>query len=300
MLTFGLSGCAKNTPAEPIVVSEETTAPVKAPELKKGLETFLVLGLDDYERPEKSVGYLNGMQSDFLLLVVVDADNHKIQALHINRDTMTKVPRLGVFGDAAGNITGQIALAHTYGSGGSDSCLNAVKAVSNFLGGVKIDHYMTFTMDSVAVINDMIGGVTVLVEDDFSEADPTIVQGQEITLKGSQALTYVRGRGSVGDKTNISRMKRQRQYMFAMYEKVIEASKSDENFIKNLTLKLADSFMTDCTINQLETLALTIGICEMEPFLTIDGEAKVGEKFMEFYADPESVQAAVNKLFYEP
>ena len=37
----------------------------------------------------------------------------------------------------------------------------------NFLMDVKIDHYISLTMDSVAVMNDLVGGVEVTVLDDF-------------------------------------------------------------------------------------------------------------------------------------
>ena len=44
-------------------------------------------------------------------------------------------------------MTGQLALAHTYGSGEEDSCENTVLAVENLLYGVGIDHYVSLTMD---------------------------------------------------------------------------------------------------------------------------------------------------------
>lgn len=268
----------------------ETTSP------RKDLETILVMGLDKNERSEMLEGYVNKTQSDFLLLLVIDRENRSINSLHINRDTMTEITRLGVFGGAAGKYTAQIALAHAYGSGGSDSALNAVKAVSNFLGGVKIDHYMTFTMDSVALVNDMVGGVTVFIEDDFSEMDPSLVQGQEITLKGEQALHFVRGRTNVADGTNLNRMARQRQYMMGLYEKIMAAAAQDEAFPEKLLKKLADAFDTDLSVYQLDSLFDTLLECKMGEILTIEGENVRGE-FMEFYADPDSVAQAVQTLF---
>lgn len=290
------SGCGDTASAE--ITQAASTVPTAAgPRLRQGLETILVMGLDKYERPEKLQGYVNNTQSDFMLLVVVDKENQKIGSLHINRDTMTPITRLGVFGGAAGKYTAQIALAHAYGSGGSDSALNAVKAVSNFLGGVKIDHYMTFTMDSVGIVNDMVGGVTVLVEDDFSDYDPTLVQGQEVTLHGDQALHFVRGRIGVADGTNLSRMGRQRQFMVGLYEKIMAQAAQDDAFLEKLVTKLSDSFDTDMSVYQLDSLFQTMSGCTLETILTIDGENVRGE-FMEFYADPDSVQNAVQQLFY--
>lgn len=267
----------------------ETTSP------RKNLETILVMGLDKNERSEMLEGYVNKTQSDFLLLLVIDQENRSINSLQINRDTMTEITRLGVFGGATGKYTAQIALAHAYGSGGSDSALNAVKAVSNFLGGVKIDHYMTFTMDSVALVNDMVGGVTVMVEDDFSQMDPSLVQGEKITLKGEQALHFVRGRMGVADGTNLNRMARQRQYMMGLFGKVMETASQDEQFPERLVKKLGDAFDTDLSFYQLQELFDTLKDCTMEDILTIEGENVKGE-FMEFYADPASVEKAVEKL----
>lgn len=295
MISVCFSGCGDTASAEitqpaPTVASMETTSP------RKNLETILVMGLDKNERSEMLEGYVNKTQSDFLLLLVIDQENRSINSLHINRDTMTEITRLGVFGGAAGKYTAQIALAHAYGSGGSDSALNAVKAVSNFLGGVKIDHYMTFTMDSVALVNDMVGGVTVFIEDDFSEMDPSLVQGQEITLKGEQALHFVRGRSNVADGTNLNRMARQRQYMMGLYEKIKAAAAQDEAFPEKLVKKLADAFDTDLSVYQLDSLFDTLLECKMGEILTIEGENVRGE-FMEFYADPDSVAQAVQTLF---
>lgn len=295
MISVCFSGCGDTASAEitqpaPTVTSMETTSP------QKDLETILVMGLDKNERSEMLEGYVNKTQSDFLLLLVIDRENRSINSLQINRDTMTEITRLGVFGGSAGKYTAQIALAHAYGSGGSDSALNAVKAVSNFLGGVKIDHYMTFTMDSVALVNDMVGGVTVFIEDDFSEMDPSLVQGQEITLKGEQALHFVRGRSNVADGTNLNRMARQRQYMMGLYEKIMAAAAQDEAFPEKLVKKLADAFDTDLSVYQLDSLFDTLLECKMGEILTIEGENVRGE-FMEFYADPDSVAQAVQTLF---
>lgn len=295
MISVCFSGCGDTASAEitqpaPTVASMETTSP------RKNLETILVMGLDKNERSEMLEGYVNKTQSDFLLLLVIDQENRSINSLQINRDTMTEITRLGVFGGATGKYTAQIALAHAYGSGGSDSALNAVKAVSNFLGGVKIDHYMTFTMDSVALVNDMVGGVTVFIEDDFSEMDPSLVQGQEITLKGEQALHFVRGRSNVADGTNLNRMARQRQYMMGLYEKIMAAAAQDEAFPEKLVKKLADAFDTDLSVYQLDSLFDTLLECKMGEILTIEGENVRGE-FMEFYADPDSVAQAVQTMF---
>lgn len=266
---------------------------------KKGLQTVLIMGLDKYERTVSDYAYTNKMQSDFLLLAVIDEQNEQCELLHLNRDTMTEIRRLGVGGASAGKFTGQLALAHTYGSGGSDSCLNAVRAVSKLLGGVKIDHYMTLTMDAVGKINDLVGGVTVTLLEDFSHLDPSMKKGETVTLKGDQALLYVRTRQGIGDETNLNRMVRQRQYLEAFYGKLMEANKKVNGFLSSTLLKVNDDFESDCTVNQLDALSKVLEKCTVSPIRTIEGEAVHGEEFMEFYPDEASLQETIISLFYE-
>lgn len=310
-----LSGCGKKADqvpsAEPsLTISQEASSEPAIPQdavkfdgeyyvPKKGLQTILIMGLDKYERPEASIAYTNTMQSDFLLLAVMDEKAGQCDLLHINRDTMTEIQRLGFGGADTGKFVGQLALAHTYGSGGSDSCLNAVKAVSHFLGGVKIDHYMTLTMDGVGRLNDLVGGVTVTMLEDFSQLDPAMKKGEIVTLRGEQALLYVQTRRGIGDQSNLSRMERQRQYLEAFYRKLMEKNRQVPDFFKSTLLKLDNAFETDCMTSQLEALGQVLEKCEVMPIRTIDGKAVQGEEFMEFYADAAALQETILSLFYE-
>lgn len=300
---FLFGGCGKKPAEAPSAPSLEagstvpSTVEASKPQRKENLETILVLGLDKNEYPTNSRAYLNDMQSDFNLLLVLDRDTNTCSPLLLNRDTMTEITRLGVFGDEADSFTGQLALAHTYGSGGSDSCLNAKKAVSKLLGGATIDHYMSFTMDSVPTVNDAVGGVTVTVLEDFPD-NPNLVKGQQVTLQGEESLAYVRGRKDVGDQTNLNRMNRQEQYMTALMERLMASAKADPDFLTKLTFKLGDSFQTDYSVSQLQKIADTLLEAKIEPFQTIDGKAVHGEEFMEFYVDQTSLDETIQKLFY--
>ena len=81
---------------------------------KSELETILIAGIDKMEPLEDSGSYNNDGQADFLLLGIFDELEETTTILHINRDTMAQIPVLGVTGQHAGSITGQLALAHTY------------------------------------------------------------------------------------------------------------------------------------------------------------------------------------------
>ena len=265
---------------------------------KEDLETGLLMGVDKFEgdTPE---GYLNNQQADFLLLLVMDESTQTCTPIQLNRDTMTEIQILGVTGEPAGTFTGQLALAHTYGSGQEDSCENQVLAVSNLLYGMEIDHYVSLTMDGVAILNDLVGGVTVEVLDDFSGIDDTLVQGETVTLYGQHALTYVRARGSLEDSTNLHRMERQRQYLAGLQEQVKKAAQSDSNFSLDALLQVNEYMVSDCTVNQLSDLINSMVTYEIEDIRTTQGEAQVGEEYMEFTVDEDALQQLVLEVFYD-
>ncbi len=313
-LVFAGHFLAKGVPLRPEPTAAEGTEPTGLSEsfasskeleyqgkryvLKENLTTLLVMGLDKYEHPKEEQGYTNQLQADFLVLLVIDEASGQGQVLHLNRDTMTEIRRLGVGGGSAGTFVGQLALAHTYGSGGSDSCLNAVKAVSTLLGGVKIDHYMTLTMDAVGILNDLLGGIKVTVLDDLSSVDPALQQGEEVTLAGDQALAYVRARVGLADSSNLRRMERQQQYLNALYAKLMERAEQEDNFLREALLAVTDSFVSDCSVSRLDELGDLLMASTMAPIETLAGEAVVGEEYMEFYVDETGRIETVLSLFF--
>lgn len=305
-----LSGCSSNktevseTMAEgqtvpQLSVSEASLASEPKYEARKDIETILFIGLDKFEAEEYEFGYLNDQQCDFLMLFILDEKDQVCDVLHLNRDTMTEIRRLGVGGKDAGKFTGQLALAHTYGSGGSDSCYNTTRAVSKFLKGVRIDHYVAMTMAGVGKVNDLVGGVEVTIPVDMTAVDPEFQEGKTVLLQGDQALTFVRARGSLEDSSNITRMERQRLYLSALYEKLLFSSHEDSGFVKHSLLEMTSYMQSDMTINQLDAMADVMENCTLNPFTTIDGEAVVGEEFMEFYADEDSLNDVLISLFTE-
>jgi len=267
---------------------------------KKPIETLLILGLDKYNYSIKNDGYNNDQQADFLLLLVFDNEKKQCSAIQINRDTMVDMNVLGVAGEKIDSVNKQIALAHTYGNGKEISCRNTAEAVSELLYNIKIDHYASLTMDSVSILNDAVGGVTVKVLDDFSGIDDALIKDREVTLFGEQALTYVRTRYGLEDSSNDNRMKRQHQYMKALYEKLLSKSSANENFFSETSLKISESLVSDCSLNSLQKLFDKFSAYEFTEIFSFQGDFKLGEKFMEFYPHEDSVKKTVIDLFYKP
>lgn len=285
----------------PVYDSEEITVEFNGSEyvLKNNVETFLVLGLDKNSDYVVSDSYNNEQSADFLMLFVFDNNNKKCSAIQINRDTMAEINILGVNGNKVDSTTKQIGLAHTYGDGRDVSCRNTMDAVSTFLMDSKINHYISLTLDAVPVFNDLVGGVEITVADDFSGVDDSLVKGEKITLTGEQALHYVQSRKGLEQNDNISRMERQKQYISALYNKTLERVKNDDKFIVDSSLKLADYMVSDRSVTQLQDLAKRFTEYEFTGVQNIKGESMVGDEFMEFYADFDSINEIVINNFYK-
>lgn len=265
---------------------------------KKGLETVLVLGIDKYAQDQGKAAHGNYEQADFLMLLALDREAGTCTGIHLNRDTMTKINVLSDAGAVAGTKTGQLTLAHTYGGTARIRCRNTVTAVSDLLYGIEIDHYLSLSMDGVAVLNDLAGGVTLEALDDFP-GEPGIKKGETVTLRGDQALAYVRTRKGLEDSSNLRRMERQRQYLEALQEKLFQKIDGDEGFLSSALLEVNPYLVSDCTVEQLSGLVEDVKDCGSREYITLVGTARKGETYMEFYPDEEALQELVVGLFFE-
>lgn len=265
---------------------------------KSGVETFLVMGLDSAKGEEDEGAYNNDKQADFIMLLVFDNANKSTTAIHINRDTMADVNLLGVAGGKLGTEKKQIALAYNEGNGREVSCRNTADSVASLLCGIKVNHYLSVTMDAVAVFNDLVGGVELEIKDDFTGIDESLVKGQTVRLTGEQALTYVRSRQGLEDSSNSTRMVRQKQYLKELYTCTKTKMAEDEQFVTEAALRMGEYIVSDRSATQLGDIMRRLAEYELTGIRDIEGEMVLGEQFYEFHADESAVKSLVAELFY--
>ena len=263
-------------------------------DLDPNIETILILGIDSIESPDESRAHSS--QADFLALLIIDDLTKSFKILHINRDTMTEIPQIDKYGSKYGTYNAQLALAHTYGGHDNMKCRNTVDAVTNLLYNVNIDHYLSLTMDAVSILNDGMGGVTLILEEDFTALGDGFVKGAEVTLKGDEALTFVRWRSDSQTTSNLERMARQRQYISALFDKYVS---SDIDNTLDTMLKVNEHLVSDCTINQMSELLETLQDYTYETVISLPGEAHKENTYVEFHVDETELQKMVIDLFYE-
>ena len=266
---------------------------------KSRLTTILVMGVD--HDTQDSYEYRKAGQADFLRLVVLDDADKTVQQLQIDRDTMTPVTVLGLLGDRYEPVTEQICLGYAFGDGRETSCEVTVEAVGNLLGGQTIDQYLAMGLDGISTLNDLAGGVTVTLEDDFSAADPAMTKGATLTLQGNQAEIFVRRRMDIGEGTNEARMVRQEEYLAQLSAQLESRVQQDQQFTAQVYDALQPYLVTDLAKGRLVNEVWAAKDDTVEPAIALEGEHKVAEDgFTEFYPTEASIQKAVLTLFWEP
>ena len=265
-----------------------------------GIETLLLFGVDKSEdyAENNTFFFNNDLQADFLILFSFDRNARTIKCLHINRDTVTPVMLLGARGDKIGYADMQLCLAHTFGNADEESCNNLRDAVEKMLGE-EIDHYMRITMDSVGKINDFCGGISVKVDGDFTHINKDMYDGAVHTLRGDEALAYVRERQNVNDGSNIARMRRQKQFMNALYSQIRDTAVADPEFGLKFMLEISDCMKSDCSVDKLCEFFDEINEFEFQGIYSPEGTAGIDENgYVTFKPYEEEIQKYSLWMFY--
>ena len=288
--------------------SDESVAAVPQKTIiRNGVEYFprqdvtimLVLGIDQYGPAESSNYYRNHGSADSVLLLLFDETKEDCNVLYLNRATLLNMDTIGVTGQYAGTTHGQLALAHTYGSGLEDSFENVRNTIMHYLHGVTIDYYVSMRMDAIPVLNDAVGGVTVTVVDAFSAVDPSITMG-EVTLTGDQVINFVRTRKDVGDQKNVTRMKRQAEYVDAFLLALREKEQENVDFIVDVYSEVSPYLVTDCSVTILSSMMDRYLDFTINEVVTPEGENVIHDGHYEFYPDEQKLDELIVRLFYAP
>lgn len=267
------------------------------------METYLLIGTDASGVDSNEAGKYRGGMADFILLVIVNKTDNTYSFLQLDRDTITEVALLQEDGSAYASADIQLCTAHWYGGSESAGSENTVNAVSAMLGNLEINGYYALNMEDITALNHAVGGVTVTLEDDFSELDAAMKKGKTIKLSDSQAFHYVHDRYNVADGSNISRMKRQRGYMKAFLTKVMKKTKKKPTFVNMLYKQLKDVADTDITGRQVSMVMNQVNRGTGQGIHTFEGESKIGKalgdgkEHAEFYIDKNSMIDVMTKLY---
>lgn len=167
----------------------------------EGQYTILCLGMDE-----------DGLNTDIMMLMVLDLNAAKINILQIPRDSY-------VGPDYTFNEIGKINSVYSEGACEGTSGINQVVTCVRDMFGIPIDSYISIKCTDVAPVVDAMGGVPINIPYDIIyEAGKIIYKGEQV-LNGEQSEWFVRFRHDYleGD---IARIRAQRIFLAAAMQKV--------------------------------------------------------------------------------
>ena len=241
--------------------------------------------------------------ADFLMLVIVNRKEQTYTFLQLNRDTMTEINLIGRNGKGMAIADMQLCTAHWYGGTPEESCENTVKAVSRMLGGVKINGYYAINMEDIGKLNHAIGGVTVTIDSDFGDVDPTLKKGETVTLSDEQAYNFLRYRQGIDDSENTSRMKRHRQYMQAFMAKLKKKMHDDPSIGAEIYEQMSEVAVTDMSGGVLTDILTDMQQATNRGTFELEGTTKLGQhlddglEHTEFYLDKMAIVKTLKDLY---
>jgi len=262
---------------------------------KEGVLNILIFGVDKDSTVEVVDGYRNSAVADFLAILSIDMNNESYSVTMINRDTITSVNILSISGESAGTADMQIGLSHTYRDGGSDSCNNVVKAVSELFWNIPIDGYIKLYLDSIPIMIDSFCGSQGL-EITVPSAWKDLEEGETAYFSGTEVQEFVRARQGVDDGTNLSRMKRQQAFIQAFLNKTktISETFSFTSFLKNTK----ECYYSNLNSQDMLDIYNFAKDYEFNSFYNYTGVQEV-RTVIYYYPNQESIKSIVKEVFVD-
>lgn len=180
----------------------------------------LVMGSDTRDGAGNDIDGLTGggERSDTTIMFHLSADRSFAYGVSIPRDTL--VDRPDCTAENGDNIPGATgAMWNEAFSVGGPAC-----TIQQFetLTDVFIDHYVVLDFRGFQDMVDAIDGVEVCIPEDIADPEHGInIPAGTREIEGVEALNYVRARYTLGDGSDIGRIKRQQAFIAAMASKVV-------------------------------------------------------------------------------
>ncbi|WP_433247800.1 LCP family protein [Streptosporangium sp. CA-135522] len=191
------------------------TRPVKV--ATKALNV-LVVGSDQRSGKNAKYGKFPGERTDTIMLAHISPKRDNAMVVSFPRDSMVALPECRAKQGLPGQRAHLGMINESFNSGGITCTWKTVEALT----GIRIDHFVKVDFTGFKGMVDAVGGVEVCVPEPIHDKKAllTLPAGRQ-TLKGEQALGYVRARYSLGDGSDIGRIQRQQMFIASMVKKVM-------------------------------------------------------------------------------
>ena len=202
-----------------VIGRAQPTLPVVDDQGNYSAVNILLMGSDTREgETSKKYGdpsVYSGGRSDTTILLHLAEDRSFATAVSIPRDTWVTIPECKHGGETVGGFEGKFNTAFEIAGPGC-----TVKLVEQ-MTGLKIDHFAVVDFIGFKNVVDALGGVDVCLTEPANDplSQLTLPAGTS-TIDGEQALSFVRARETLGDGSDLGRIKRQQAFLASMIREV--------------------------------------------------------------------------------
>ncbi|MFJ8887565.1 LCP family protein [Streptomyces sp. NPDC102402] len=197
--------------------------------------------------------------ADVQMLLHLSADRSNISVVSMPRDTMLKMPKCTDpdSGKVYAASTLDVQTNESLGRGGPGCTVAAWYELT----GITIDHFMMIDFAGVVSMADAIGGVPVCVKANvYSHSSDGKGSGLKLeegttSVKGKQALQWLRTRYGFEDNTDLGRTKAQHQYLNSMVRELRKGTKlTDPGKLMNLAEAATSALTVDKGLDTVKKL----------------------------------------------
>jgi LCP family protein required for cell wall assembly len=241
-----IAGAQLSAAPQTVALSKDDQRAAKVADITaiKGGANILLVGSDTRIGQFDSSDDLDGARNDVTILVHISQDHTQLTAVSFPRDLELPIPTCTNPETGKTYSASPSGLLNTALGNGGVSCV--VDTVEN-LTGLTIPYAGLITFDGVIAMSNAVGGVDVCVakpiNDDYIGLHLT---AGTHTLRGPQALQFLRSRHGVGDASDLARISSQQVFLSALLRKVT----SDGTLSNPVTLyRLAGAALSNMTLS---------------------------------------------------
>lgn len=266
--------------------------------------SILLMGIDYMSEEENWYGGMvsNGGNSDVLGLVILDTTTFDFSILYIPRDTMVDVVAMDPEGNYIDTVFTNISAAHSYGDGKDLSCRLSTDAVSRLLYGVPVNRYAALDYDALYVLNELVGGITITFDQDYTDISSSFRAGTTATLNNWYLSKFVTYRDYSDLEGASVRGMRSMAILKALFYQCKDKIVEDPAVALDLFNGLAGYITTDLDLTEITYLAQNMGKMDFtsDTIIRLPGETVLGERYAEFYPDEAQLHDFVVEKFCVP
>ncbi|HCA85079.1 MAG TPA: transcriptional regulator [Streptomyces sp.] len=193
--------------------------------------------------------------ADVQMLLHVSADRSNMSVVSIPRDTRVTIPQCTDPDDGTVHPETSATINSSLQHGGPGCSV----ATWEELTGIPVDHFMMIDFAGVVNMADAVGGVPVCVDGNVQDLKSGLrLEKGRTTIKGEQALQWLRTRHGFENGSDVGRAKAQHMYMNAMIRQLKSGTKlTDPGKLRNLAEAATKALTVDNdlgTVNKLYDL----------------------------------------------